>query len=165
MAFGGLTGFDGEFSRAFGEASKDAAGVQPLATGGGEEGIPVEIAGLELGSRAVTPVDTAFGPANAEAAFCEVDGIAHAFAHAIIGHPFDVGGVQAALKDEVFNQAADLVVGKGGQDTGGVAEAAAESAGDVVFAAAFPGGEVAGCADAAFTGVETEKDFTKGEEV
>lgn len=165
MAFGGLTGFDGEFGGAFGEPGEDAAGVQPLATGGGEEGIPVEVAGLELGSRAVTPVHTAFGTANAEAAFGEVDGIAHAFAHAIIGHPFDVGGVQAALEDEVFNQAADLVVGKGGQDTGGVAEAAAESTGDVVFAAAFPGGEVAGGADAAFTGVETEKDFTKGEEV
>ena len=46
-----------------------------------------------------------------------------------------------------------------------MAEAAAEAAGDVIFAAAFPGGEVAGGANAAFTGVETEEDFTEGEEV
>ena len=165
VAFGGFAGFDGEFGGAFGEAGEDAAGVEPFAAGGGEEGVPVDVAGLHLGGGAVSAVDTAFGAADTEAAFGEVDGVADAFAHAVVGDPVDVGGVDAALEDEVFDEAADFVVGEGGQNAGGMAEATAEAAGDVVFAAAFPGGEVAGGANAAFTGVETEEDFTEGEEI
>lgn len=46
-----------------------------------------------------------------------------------------------------------------------MAEAAAQAAGDIVFAAAFPGGEMSGGSNAAFTGVETEENFTEGEEI
>ena len=43
------------------------------------------------------------------------------------------------------------------------AEAFAQAAGDVVFAAAFPGLELAGGADAAFAGIEAEHDFAEGD--
>lgn len=90
VAFGGLAGLDREFGGAFGQAGKDAAGVKPLAAGGGEEGVPVDVAGLKLGSSAVAAVDTAFGTANAESTLGEVDGVADAFAHAVVGNPLDV---------------------------------------------------------------------------
>ena len=45
------------------------------------------------------------------------------------------------------------------------AEAAAQAAGDVVFAAAFPGGELAGGADAALAGIEAEHDFAERDDV
>lgn len=165
VAFGGFAGFDGEFGGAFGEAGEDAAGVEPFAAGGGEEGVPVDITGLHLGGGAVAAVDAAFGTSDAEAALGEVDGVADALAHAVVRDPLDVGGIEAALEDEVFDEAANFVVCEGGQYACGMAEAAAEAAGDVVFAAAFPGGELAGGANAAFTGVETEEHFTEGEEV
>ena len=46
--------------------------------------------------------------------------------------------VDAALVHQVFDQAADGVVGERGDDGGLEAEAAAQAAGDVVLAAAFP---------------------------
>lgn len=108
-------------------------------------------------------VHAAFGPTDAEAAFGEVDGIADAFAHAVIGHPFDEVGVHTTLEDEVFDEATDFIVGKGSQDAGAQAKAAAGTTGDVVFSAAFPGGELAGGAYAAFAWIQAQEDFTEGE--
>ena len=54
---------------------------------------------------------------------------------------------------------ADFVVHEGSDDSGLEAEAFPQAARGVVFAAAFPCGEIAGGADPAFTGVKTEHDF------
>jgi len=51
--------------------------------------------------------------------------------------PFDEAGIDAALQDEVLDQAADVVVGKRGAHRRAEAEAAAQAARDIVFAAAF----------------------------
>jgi len=56
---------------------------------------------------------------------------------------------------------ADLVIDQRGADGGFVAEAFAQAAGGVVLAAAFPGGEGAGGADATLAGIEPEHDFPK----
>jgi hypothetical protein len=58
---------------------------------------------------------------------------------------------------------ADLVVDEGGDHGGLVAEAFAQAARGVVFAAAFPDGELAGGADAALAGIEAEHDFAEGD--
>jgi hypothetical protein len=58
---------------------------------------------------------------------------------------------------------ADLVVDEGGDDGGFQAEAFAEAAGGVVFAAAFPDLEVPRGADAALAGIEAKHDFAEGD--
>lgn len=97
VAFGGFAGFNGEFCGAFGEASEDAAGVEPFAVGGSEEAIPIDIAGLHLGGCTVAAVNTAFGTTDTETAFGEVDGVAYTLAHAVVGDPLDIRGIDAAL--------------------------------------------------------------------
>lgn len=165
MAFGSLAGLDGELSCALGEASEDASGVKPFAAGLGKESVPVEVAGLELGSGAVAAIDAAFGTTDSEAALGEVDGIADAFAHAIVGHPFDEAGIDTALEDEVLDEAANFVIGEGGEDAGAMREATAQAADHIVFAPAFPGGELAGGADSALAGIKAEHDFAESEDV
>ena len=76
-----------------------------------------------------------------------------------------MGGVDAALEDEVFDEAADGVVDERGGDGGAEVEAAAEATSNVVFAATFPDAEVARADDAAFAGVEAQHDFAEREEV
>ena len=162
---GGFAGFDGHFGGGFGEGREDAAGVEPAGTSRAEDVVPVDVARLHPGSGGVAAVGDALGAANAEAAFGEVESVAHGAADAVVRGPVEKGGVDAALEDEVFDETADFVVGEGRDDCRAHAEAATQPASDVVFAAAFPGLEGAGRAHAAFTGVETEHDFSEGDEV
>lgn len=82
-------------------------------------------------------------------------------ADAVVLAPLDEVGGDAALHDEVLDEVSDFVVDERGDDGGFVAEAFAEAAGGVVFAAAFPSLELAGGADAAFARVEAEHDFAE----
>ena len=81
------------------------------------------------------------------------------------GTPLDEFGGDAALQDEILEQPADVVVGERGADGGLEAEAAAQAAGDVVFAAAFPDPELARGADAALARVEPQHDFAQRNQV
>ena len=130
-----------------------------------EDGFPIEVAGLDLADGSVAAVGTARRRAHAEAALSEVEAVAHGAAHAVVRNPADERGIDAALKDEVFHQAADGVVGKRGGDGGAQAEAAAQAAGHVVFAAALPHLEVARGMNAAFAGIEAKHDFAQAQAV
>ena len=88
-------------------------------------------------------VAAAGGGAHAEAALGEVEAVADGAAHAVVGDPAKQGSIDAALEDEVFNEAAHGVVGECCGDGGAQAEAATKAAGDVVFAAALPDLEMA----------------------
>jgi hypothetical protein len=57
----------------------------------------------------------------------------------------------------------DFIVHKSRADSRAEAETFAQTARGVVFPAAFPSGELTCCADAAFTGVEAQHDFAKGD--
>ena len=59
----------------------------------------------------------------------------------------------------------DLVVRESGDDRGVETETFAKPARDVVFAAAFPCGELPGCPHPPLAGVEAEHDFSEGNEV
>ena len=74
-------------------------------------------------------------------------------------------GVDAALEDAVFDEAADGVVSQRGSDGGAEAEAAAKTASDVVLAAALPNREVAGGVNASLARVEAEHDFAETEAI
>src|SRR5262249_5053833 len=139
--------------------------VQPAAALFTKQIIPVEIARLELRGRTVASIHATFCSANAEAALGEIDGIAHAATDAVVGNPAEVTRIDATLQDEVFQQPSDFVLREGGEHARAHAKTSAQSAGHVVLAAALPGGELARGAHAGFSGVETEEDFTKGEQI
>ena len=56
--------------------------------------------------------------ANAEAAFGEIQSVANRAAHAVVWHPANIFLADAALQHEVFDQAADGIIGEGGDDGG-----------------------------------------------
>src|SRR5271154_5307718 len=123
--------------------------------------IPIKIAGLELRRCRIATIRHADRAADAEAAFGEIQTVAHAAADAVVFAPLDEVRVHAALHDEILDEMADLVVHERGADGGFVAETFAQAARGVVFATAFPRGEMPRGADASFAGVEPQHDFAE----
>ena len=72
--------------------------------------------------------------------------------------------LDAALEHQVFDEASDRVVGERRHDGCRQAEAAAQPAGDVVLAAAFPGLERAGRANTPVTRIEAQHDLAERDE-
>ncbi len=105
------------------------------------------------------------GGAHAETAFSEIKAVAGGAADAIVLDPADERWVDAALIHEILKQAADGIIGEGGDHGGVQAEAALQAARDVVFAAAFADIERPRCGDALFAGIEAHHDFTEADEV
>ena len=122
---------------------------------------PVDHTGFELRNRRIAAVGAALGAADTETAFGKVQTVAQSSADTVIGHPLNERGIHPALHNKIFQQSAHRVVGKGSHHTGAQAEAAAQTAGNVVFAAAFPSLESSGGMDTAFAGIETEHDFSE----
>src|SRR5580658_9317727 len=113
-----------------------------------EDGVPIDLAGSELRDGSIAAVGAAKGRAYAEAALSEVEAVAHGSAYAVVLYPANMRLIDAALEHEIFDEASDGVVCKGGDDGGAQAKAALEAAGDVVFAAALPRLEGAAGSDA-----------------
>ena len=121
--------------------------------------------GFELAGRGVAAIRNAHRAAHAEAALGEVESVAHGPADAVEWTPLDERSVHAALQNKIFDQPAHVIVGKRSADRRLQAEAAAQSARDVVFAAAFPDFEFARRAHAAFARIEPEHDFAESNQV
>ena len=162
---GNLAGFDSELGIALGQGGENATGVKPADTEGAEDVLEVEVIDGELAGGGVAAVGGSFGGADSEATFGEVQSVAGSDAEAVEVSPFDELGIDSALKHKILKEAADFVVDEGGEDGGALAEAAAESPGDVIFAATFPGLESAGGANATVTWIETEHDFAHRDDV
>ena len=142
-SLGGFHGFLGHKRRGFRQSAEDAAAVKPAGPVFGENLIPVDLAGLQLRDGGVPPVGASERRANAEAALGEIQAVADGAADAVIRGPADIFLADAALPHEVFDEAADGIVRERGDDRSIQAEAALETAGYVVFAAALPGAEMA----------------------
>ena len=127
--------------------------------------VPIEVAGLDLADGGVAAVGAAGRGAHAEAALSKVEAVADGAADAVVRNPADERSIDAALQDEVFDEAADGVVGERGGDGGAQAEAAAQAASHVVFAAALPHLKLARGVDAAFAGIEAKHDFAEAQAV
>ena len=82
---GGGDGLVDDFGGAFAERGHDAASVEPADGFVGEEGVPWDVAGAELGDGGVAAVHHAEAGADAEAAFEEVDAVAGGAAYAVEG--------------------------------------------------------------------------------
>jgi hypothetical protein len=117
---------------------------------------PVKIAGVELADGGEAAIGTSYGRPHTEAPLSEVEAVANLASYAVIWNPFEQGSVNSALQHQVFNEAADGVVGERGGNGGAQAEAAAQAAGDVVFAAALPNLEMARGMDAVLAGIEAQ---------
>jgi hypothetical protein len=100
-----------------------------------------------------------------ETAFCKVETVAGSSPDAIVRHPADQRLIDAALKDEILEQAPDWIVGESGDHSGFEAEAAFQSAGDVVFASAFAYFEGSGGGNAPVTGIEAQHDFPEAYQI
>ena len=102
---------------------------------------------------------------KAEAPFSEVQPIAHCPPNAIVRAPLDEGSIHTALKNKILNQAAHVIIGKRGADSGAQAEAAAQTTGNVVLATAFPRLELTRGAHPSFAGVKAQHDLPQGNHV
>jgi len=152
-------------SAADAQGGKDPAGMQPAHPEVAEQVAPVHVPGPELGCGRVSAVGDPDRSAHAKAAFGEVQPVAHRASDAVVGHPPDERGVQAAGEDEVLDPAPDLVVRQRRDDRAAQAERPAQAAGDVVLAAALPGPERPGRADTPLTGVQAQHHLTQGHRV
>jgi len=166
VAAGGIHGLGGNVRSGGGECGEDAAGVEPLRTVfGAEDRGPVKIARLELADCGKAAVRAAGGGTEAESTLGKVDAVANRPAYAVIGQPFEQGRVHAALKHEVFDQAANGVIGQCCGDGGTQSEASAQAASNVVLAATFPDLKLARGVYPVFAGVEAKHHFAQAEAV
>ena len=162
----GLDRLRDDVGRRLGQRGEDAAGVEPAHARASPNRCSQSTSPGRAGDAAVWPrSETPTRAAHAEAALGEVEPVADGAADAVVGHPAHQRGVDAALEHEVLDQPADLVVGERGHDRGPQAEAAAQPAGDVVLAAALPGPEGAGGADAPLARVEPQHHLAERDEV
>ena len=86
---GGADRFQHQGRRGIAQSGKDSAGMEPADSEFAEEVIPIEIARFQLAGGAVPAVGNAHRPAHAEAAFREIQPVAHRAAHAVERDPFD----------------------------------------------------------------------------
>jgi Family of unknown function (DUF6119) len=105
----------------------DAAGVQPAHAERAEQVLPVHVGRTELAGGGVAAVRDPDRPAYAEAALGEVESIADGAANAVVGHPPDERGVNAAGENQVLEQPPHLVVGERGDHRRAQAEAASQT--------------------------------------
>src|SRR5262245_36854748 len=139
--------------------------MQPTHTAPAENGVPIKITRLELAGGGVAAVGNANGTTDAEPAFGEVESIADGAAYTIVWHPFDELGIHTPLQNKIFDETAYIILSEGRADRCLQSKTTAQSARDIVFAAAFPGFEFARSAYSAFTRIQAEHDFTEGKQV
>src|SRR5262249_44840866 len=126
---------------------------------------PVDVARRELRDGGVSAVGAADAGTDAEPALDEVQAVARFAADAVVLHPADVRLVDAALKDQILDAAPDRVVGECRNERGVESEAALETAGNVIFAAAFPGAERPRGMNARVSGIEAQHHFSERHEI
>src|SRR4029077_20914675 len=126
---------------------------------------PIDFTLFQVGDGGVAAVVGTEGGAYSESALGEIEAVAGGAADAIVLDPANEGLVDAALIDEILEQAAYGIIGEGGDHGSVQAEAAFESAHDIVFAAAFADFERARGGDALFGGVEANHDFAEADQV
>ncbi len=134
--------------------------MEPADTLFAENVLPVNVPGLELRHRSVTPVDRANRGAHAEAALREIKAVTRTAPDAVMRHPFGMRDIDTTLQQHVLEQAANLVVYDCCHDRATHPEAATQPACDVVFATAFPNVEAPCRTNAAMARIEPQHDFT-----
>src|SRR6266545_6172840 len=151
--------FAGHGRRRLRKRGEDASGVKPSRALAAEDGVPVNVTGRKLRDRGVAAIGAPDCSAKAVAALGEVEAIPHLATHAVVLAPDDVCLIDAALKDQVFNEAADWVIGERGDYGRLQPEAATQTARYVVLPAALPSLKGSSCVNAPLSRVQPKHHF------
>src|SRR5438093_8576716 len=100
--------------------------------------VPIDVAGLELRYRSVPAIVRSYSGAHAEATLGKVESVAGGVADAIVLNPAHERLINAALINQILEQAADRIASEGGNDGGFHTEAALPPTRAVVFSASLP---------------------------
>src|SRR4051794_3448403 len=165
VTFGRSDRLDDDLRRRVGERGEDPARVEPAHPQRAEEVIPVDISRPQLRGGGVAAIGYADRPADAEASFREIEAVADRPPDTVRRNPADQARVDPALKHEILEQPADIVVGERCHDRRPLTEAPTEPPGDVVLTASLPRLEPAGGADAPLTRIEAQHDLAERDEV
>src|SRR5208283_2775278 len=165
VLFGLFDRFEDQLWRGVTQRGEDAAGVQPPDADLAENMVPIEITGLELAGRRVAAVGNTHCTPDTKTTLGKIQTVAGDPTNPIERQPLDEFSADSALQYKILDQPADLVVGECRAHGGFQAEAPAQAAGDVVFAASLPNLEFAGATDAALTRIQSEHDFAEREQV
>ena len=138
MLFSDLHRFFSDLGRRFRQSTKNTAGVEPSRAFVTKYFLPVDIAFLELRHRRISPIRTSESSTDAETAFGKVHTVANSTPNAIVLRPLNMRLIDAALIDQVLNQAADRIIGKCGNDRRVETETTLQTAGDVILTATLP---------------------------
>src|SRR5437763_110830 len=149
--------------RRLGERREDASGVEPARAA--EHRVPVDVARFQLRDRGVAAIGAAQPGADAESALGEIEPVARPAADAVVFDPAQPRHVAAALQHQLSHQAPHRVIDERGDDRGAHAERAAQSARDVVLAAAFPHLERAGGRHPAVAGIEAQHHLAQADQI
>src|ERR1700675_2159790 len=165
MPFCSLHRFQGNFRRCRRERAENATGMKPACAVLSKNLIPINFGGLQLRNCRVPAIVTAERCADAEASLCKIEAVARRVAYAVMFDPANQRLVYASLIDKVLQQPPHGIIGERRDDRGVQAEAALQSAGDIVFAAALAHIEGSRRGNAAVTWVEAQHDFAKTDDV
>src|SRR5262249_297300 len=128
---------------------------------GHEDLFPINIAGLEFGGRCVTTIRASYGGTHTESALSKVQAVANLTADAVIVHPADMTLIDSALVDKVLDEPANRIISERCDNGGAHTEAALQTAGNVILAAAFPDAKLARGGNAAVARIEPQHHFAE----
>src|SRR5580765_1732493 len=156
----GLHCFQHELRSRFTKRRKNSPSVQPADSDFAENIVPIKIAWFELACRRVAPIGNPYRAPHTKPALGEIQAVANRSPHSVERNPLDKFGIHSALKDEVFNQSADLVVSQRGANCRFEAETPPQSARHVVFATSFPEHEFPGGPNPSLSRIQAQHDFS-----
>src|SRR5258706_4469647 len=110
MFFGCSHSLDDQLWRGLAQRREDAPGVKPPDTELAENVVPIEIAGLELAGCRIAAIWNSDRAANSKTPLGEVQAVSDRASDAVVRNPLDEISVHTTLKDEIFEQTANLVV-------------------------------------------------------
>src|SRR5579863_5251949 len=102
---------------------------------------------------------------QSEAALGEIQAIANGAPDTVIRNPANISLRYTTLQHEIFDKSTDRIIGQGGNNRSFHAEAPPKAASDIVFAAAFPGAEMAGSRNSFVAWVKAQHHLTQTDEI
>src|SRR5579863_3544068 len=113
----------------------------------------------------MSAIGAAHGGTQSEATFSEIQAIANGATDTVVGDPANIFLRYTALEHEVFNKSTDRIVGQCGNNCCIQPKAPPKASCHVIFAAAFPGAEMAGSRNSFVAWVKAQHHLTQTDEI
>src|ERR1051326_3411378 len=156
-----LDGFENKARSCVTERRKNPAGMQPTHADFAENMVPVKIAWLELARGGVATIGNSHSAAHAKSALGEIQAVANCPSDTVERNPFDKFGIYSALKDEIFEEPAHIVISECGANCRFESKTPTQSARHIIFAATLPDFKFPSCANASLARIQPQHDFAK----